>query len=360
MIERHPPRRLTVLLDIPTPQRAPLLDRIAVDTDVLAIYLYSGDQGRGWGPVSFSHSHVPLTSGVGALRTTLRHVWQRRDGVFWCSGYDHPVKIAAMIFARLARAELVMRSDSSVDRERRHSRCRRTAKRGFLQVAIGRSTRVWTVGQRNDQYWQFYGFANRHRIPYTVPRPPGAGSAAVEEPALAAVRASGAFVFLFVGRLNQDQKGLLDLLAAAQRLPKTGRDWRLVVVGDGPARPDAERAAAKDRRLLVLGARPQDAVGPWYDVAGAVVVPSHHEAWGLVVNEARLAGCYVIASDAVGAAHDLLSEPGTGVVYPRGDVQALAQHLASALKVVHGRPPALVEVDAAEMVLAELRQPRLR
>lgn len=354
------PRRLTVLLDIPTPQRAPLLDRIAAETDVLALYLYSGDFGRGWGPVRLGHPHLSLPPRASGLWTTLSVLWRRRDSVFWCSGYDHPIKLAAMLLARLCRADLVMRSDSNVARETRHPRWRRTAKRVFLQAAIGRNTRVWTVGQRNDEYWQLYGFTNRHLIPYTVPRPPSGGAVGREEPALAAVRASGAVVLLFVGRLNQDQKGVLDLLAAVERLPATGRDWRLVLIGDGPARPDAERAAAQDHRILVLGSRPQDAIGPWYDLADAIVVPSHHEPWGLVVNEARLAGCYVIASDAVGAASDLLSDPVNGVVYPCGDVPALARHLATLLADNQRRPPVLVEVDAAGMVLAELRRSRLR
>jgi len=350
-----PYRRLTVLLDIPTPQRVPLLDRIAEATEVLVLYLGAGDEGRGWGALELGHPHLFLSQRKSsALVTCLRVLWSRRDSVFWCSGYDHPVKALSMVFARLLRTTLVMRSDSNVDREQRHSSRRRAVKKAFLLAVIGRSTRVWTIGHRNEEYWRVYGFHNCRLIPYTVPRPPQ--SAGVEPAETAALRATDACIFLYVGRLHLHQKGLADLLLAVQELPRGRRDWRLVLIGDGPGRSAAEDAARTDPRVLALGARNQDALAAWYKLADAVIVPSHNEPWGLVVNEARLAGKYVIASDAVGSAHDLLTDCEAGAVYPCGDVAALRQHLIAALATPRRSPGALIEVDAAKLVLQELRR----
>ncbi len=54
------------------------------------------------------------------------------------------------------------------------------------------------------------------------------------------------------------------------------------------------------------------------------VLPSRHEPWGLVVNEAMNAGRAVMVSDDVGCQQDLVREGETGAVFPVGDVAALA------------------------------------
>ena len=52
----------------------------------------------------------------------------------------------------------------------------------------------------------------------------------------------------------------------------------------------------------------------------------------MVVNEAMLCGCPVVASDRLGAARDLIENGRTGFVYPCADVDALAAVLRQALE----------------------------
>jgi glycosyltransferase involved in cell wall biosynthesis len=62
-----------------------------------------------------------------------------------------------------------------------------------------------------------------------------------------------------------------------------------------------------------------------------VVLPSGHEPFAVVVNEAMCCGCPVAASDRVGAARDLITHGSTGFVYSCGDVDALAALLRQAI-----------------------------
>jgi glycosyltransferase involved in cell wall biosynthesis len=57
------------------------------------------------------------------------------------------------------------------------------------------------------------------------------------------------------------------------------------------------------------------------------VLPSEHEPWGLVVNEAMNAGKPVIVSDRVGAGPNLVEDGVNGFVYPTRDGAALADRL---------------------------------
>jgi glycosyltransferase involved in cell wall biosynthesis len=115
---------------------------------------------------------------------------------------------------------------------------------------------------------------------------------------------------LFAGRLSTE-KGILDLLAAVDG------DMRLVIAGDGPLRDQVPGA---------LGFVPHDKLGPLYDRAAVVAVPSHREGFGVVCAEAMAHGRAVVAA-AVGGLLDLVLPEETGLLVPPQDVPALRQAL---------------------------------
>ena len=67
-----------------------------------------------------------------------------------------------------------------------------------------------------------------------------------------------------------------------------------------------------------------------YAVSDCLVLPSDHgETWGLVVNEAMACGLPAIVSDFVGCAEDLVFNGRTGMVFPFGDINCLADCMIS-------------------------------
>jgi glycosyltransferase involved in cell wall biosynthesis len=61
-----------------------------------------------------------------------------------------------------------------------------------------------------------------------------------------------------------------------------------------------------------------------YAEADVFVLPSLSEPWGMVLNEAAAAGLPLVATDAAGAAHELIDEGQNGFMVPAGDEGALA------------------------------------
>jgi glycosyltransferase involved in cell wall biosynthesis len=114
---------------------------------------------------------------------------------------------------------------------------------------------------------------------------------------------------LFAGRLSRE-KGILELVQAADGMP-------LTVVGDGPLR---------DRVPSARGFVPHDELGPLYERAAVVAVPSHREGFGVSCAEAMAHGRPVVAS-AVGGLLDLVVDGETGVLVPPRDVPALRSAL---------------------------------
>jgi glycosyltransferase involved in cell wall biosynthesis len=70
-----------------------------------------------------------------------------------------------------------------------------------------------------------------------------------------------------------------------------------------------------------------------FAVADVVVLPSHTEPWGLVVNEALSSGRPVMAPHWVGAAADLLQDGVTGLVLSANSPEAIAAGLERALEM---------------------------
>jgi glycogen(starch) synthase len=109
----------------------------------------------------------------------------------------------------------------------------------------------------------------------------------------------------FAGRLSAE-KGILELVEAAEGM-------NLVVAGDGPLR---------DKVPGALGFVPHHALGPLYERAAVVAVPSHREGFGVVCAEAMAYGRPVVAS-AVGGLLDLVVDGETGLQVPPRDPGAL-------------------------------------
>jgi 1,2-diacylglycerol 3-alpha-glucosyltransferase len=136
-----------------------------------------------------------------------------------------------------------------------------------------------------------------------------------------ASRAPGGSTFLFVGR-DLPRKGLDTLLAAYSRYRERCGEhpWTLTVVG-----PVRQRPASGVR---YAGALNGHALLTEFWNAGALVVPSDFEQWGLVVNEAMAAGLPVLATTTVGAARVLIEQGKTGWLAAPNDPAGLADRLA--------------------------------
>lgn len=131
--------------------------------------------------------------------------------------------------------------------------------------------------------------------------------------------------FLYLGRLHAE-KGVVETLDAIARIP----DARLVYAGpDAGMRPSLQaRAAAHGMidRVSILGFVPEAAKRDLLAATTALVLPSTYEAQGIVVLEAWAQGRPVVATH-VGALAEIVVQGRTGLLVPRGDVDALTRAL---------------------------------
>ena len=128
----------------------------------------------------------------------------------------------------------------------------------------------------------------------------------------------GEAVLLYVGRLSQE-KQLEHIRPTLEALPNT----RLVLVGDGPARPGLERYFA-DLPVTFMGYLSGVRLSRAYASADIFVFPSRLETFGLVVIEAMAAGLPVVAAR-VGGVGDVVREGVHGYTFESGDEKMLLE-----------------------------------
>jgi glycosyltransferase involved in cell wall biosynthesis len=146
---------------------------------------------------------------------------------------------------------------------------------------------------------------------------------------------------LFVGRLSPE-KGLLTLLAAWQRLPS---GIPLLIAGDGPIRHRLETEVAGKglQDIHFAGQLNREEVYDAMKKAAFLVVPSiWYEPFGLIIAEAFACGTPVLGASA-GAISEMVEDQVTGLHFPPGDSDALAQKVIWAWK----HAPELAEMGKA-------------
>jgi len=131
-------------------------------------------------------------------------------------------------------------------------------------------------------------------------------------------------VALFVGRLTGD-KGICELLEAFLQLENRVPRLRLLLVGsfeDGDPLPEGVRKRLETHERVIF-AGPVNDPAPYYAMADVLILPSHREGLPTVILEGHAAGKPVIGASATGIV-DLLVDGETGLLFPVGDVSALA------------------------------------
>ncbi|MGO8718276.1 MAG: glycosyltransferase family 4 protein [Acidobacteriaceae bacterium] len=358
--------RIAYLLSHPIQYQSPLLRLLAQQPGLDLTVFYTSDfslrsyRDQGFGvPVEwdvpllggYRHEFLPRlldSSDITFFRPLNRGIFRRlRDGrfdVLWIHGYATLNSWIAMAAAKELGIPVLLRTDSTrIDHPR--GPVKLALKNIFFRVLRRFTYGVLSVGQRNKEYWQHHLGRDIpvFSIPYAVDNGFFQQRCREASTSREQLRRELAFeanrpVLLFASKLLA-RKRCIDLVEAYLEL--TAR-WRsasgsrplpyLLIVGEGEERPRIEerlrQANPEDREgVRLVGFRNQSELPRYYDLCDVFVLPSIHEPWGLVVNEAMNAGRAVVVSDQVGCQPDLVADGSNGRVFAAENVTALADAL---------------------------------
>jgi glycosyltransferase involved in cell wall biosynthesis len=107
--------------------------------------------------------------------------------------------------------------------------------------------------------------------------------------------------------------------------------WKNVAETEGSVDCSAKvRQMERDGMLSTVGAVPRHQMPAFWNSLSIAVVPSFHEAFGLIAVEAMACGIPVVAS-AVGGLKEIVQDGQTGLLVPPGDAAALARAIVTLL-----------------------------
>lgn len=180
------------------------------------------------------------------------------------------------------------------------------------------------IGELNARHYARHGLGSRHHVPspYCVVdrfkdlSPKDCDSIRNELRSVLKI-GSNKTVLLFCGKLQPKKNPMLILDALAGLRRRERADYTVLFVGTGELEHSLRVRAQEIQGLQVIfaGFQNQTQLAKWYLAADVLALPSRQmgETWGLVVNEALLAGCRVLVSQHAGCHADFASLPSVRV-----------------------------------------------
>ena len=330
--------RVLLFTNTVAPYRLPLFQRLAQEVDLHVLFARSREADRRWTVAleayRFHRTFLPhrtlrLGKATQVFHPGLLAHLRRHPFDVAILGDNRQTALSGLLIVLVARLrrrpwivwtgitsgeERVARSARALQRLLARYR-RRLFRRAAAVVAYGTATRRYLVEMGVPES---RCFAGTQVVPAEQLPPPLADRAALG--------VAGKRVVLSVSYLVP-RKGLDLLIRAFRRV--AGPEDRLILVGSGPEEAPLRALAGDDPRIRFPGYLEGGHKTAWYAAADLFVLPTLHDPWGLVVNEAMAFGLPIVTTDAAGCAPDLVQD--NGLIVPAGDEGALADALARLL-----------------------------
>ena len=128
---------------------------------------------------------------------------------------------------------------------------------------------------------------------------------------------------LTVGMMRQGAKlKSYEVLASALKRLNTDKNWRIIIIGDGPRRAEVENLF--DKNTFFIGELQPRLLSSYYEAADLFLWPAVEEAYGMALLEAQFAGLPAVAGNS-GGVQDILRDEVTGLLCEEGDVAEFAR-----------------------------------
>ncbi|MFN3382428.1 MAG: glycosyltransferase family 4 protein, partial [Runella zeae] len=222
-----------------------------------------------------------------ALLTKLRAY---RPDVLNLTGWYDPAQLVLLFYAKLMGIKVIISNESNV-RDHTRQGLKEQVKKRLLKMAHG----FFCFGSSSAQYLQLLGvkpsqiFTQKAAIVDndTILKQYETTIPTREE--RKKEKNWARYNFIFVGRLIPP-KNLPFLLEAFAKISAETPDWGLVLLGEGQQKADLQQMSQSIKNIRFEKGVAWYEVAQYLALADVLVLPSHSEPWGLVVNEAMICG----------------------------------------------------------------------
>ena len=341
-------RKTVILTEIIAPYRIPVFNVLArrAGVDLQVIFLAETDKAlRQWrvytDEIRFSYEVLPSWRWRAGKRSLLlnRGLWSALEAAnpqtILCGGYNYPASWESLWWARRRNVRFVLWTESN----QRDKRSGRAGVEWLKRYFVSSCNAFVVPGKSSFAYLRTLGV--KEQVIFTAPN--AVDNTLFATRAEQVKREPNAFrerlglpqrFILFVGRLVAE-KGVFDLLQAYAKLGSNLRsEVGLVFAGDGVSREELAQQAKRISPGTVCfpGFAQREDLAGLYALAEALVLPTHSDPWGLVVNEAMACRLPIIVSSVAGCSSDLVEDGWNGYVVPPRDSEKLSVAIESLVR----------------------------
>jgi len=293
------------------------------------VYLWESPCGdRTWAKHTLAGKSEGPDSSLQSLRRRVGRVLdEERPDVIVTAGYRALEAQAAARWAKAHQVPAIVMLESWKGSKRRwwlKERMKTWLVQVCYRAAFVGGWRQWeyarSLGFPEARLWRGLGAVDNQHFTSGAEKARSLGSAALQ------IAARPGSYFICVARLAPE-KNLRRLLLAYKSYRKSGGQWGLLLAGDGPFRVELEQFVQQQgiADCRFLGWVSYDQLPIYYGLAGALVLPSLTEPWGLVVNEALASGIPVLVSRQCGCVPELCWDGINGYSFDPLDIDGLAK-----------------------------------
>jgi glycosyltransferase involved in cell wall biosynthesis len=312
-----------IIHDIPSPWREPVFERVyrRLGGDVHVLYFKNNEKRRLWSFKWGSHPKTILRSITFCTNEVERFF---NPGIIWfllrtrpkvaliSTSMKDPSAWMAMLLCRMIGTRIALLEDSWLKREPDISKARRLARRivynRFGDAFVGSSI----------QSLQLIRHYNRNVQPSQMFLSHLVADGEHFESRLASQRIEREFDVMFSGRICHEKSPVFFSEVCGKVQQAIGR-CRVLVIGDGDlALKDQMRSVLESHGVNyhLAGFIRHEELPDYYARAKLLLLPSLGDCWGVVINEAMLAGTPVITTEMTAAAGELVLHGENGYVLP--------------------------------------------
>jgi glycosyltransferase involved in cell wall biosynthesis len=326
-----------ILNDIPTPWREPVFERVyhKLAGDVRVVYFKNNEKRRLWSFQMGSHPKTILLGITVTMQGTEHYfnpgilsllIRQRPRVALIFASIKDPSALLAMAICRVLRTKIALLDDSWLGRDRGINGLQKLARR-IVYNCFGDAF----VGTSRQTLAMFKHY-NKRLVPEQLFLSHLVADNDFFQAQLSGKRLERRFDLMFSGRIVPIKNPEFFAKVCAAVKERIGR-CRVLIIGEGQEDLKAAMRAIFEKHGVeyeFAGFIPHAALPEYYARARILLLPTSRDCWGVVINEAMLAGTPVITTEMTAAAGELVVHEENGFVLPL-DVDAWVEAIVEML-----------------------------
>lgn len=291
------------LSNIVTPYQLDFLEELNnhENTKALGYFLFSKEQNRDWDLKLPSYVTVAnFAKKISDYKNLYQFIRNNKIHKIIIGGYTLPSTYFLIFLSKILKIELYFWLERPINEQQG---LKKYLKEIYLKLTLNSAKKVFAIGKLAVEIYKKYN-PNTVNLPYSMNLDKFYN---IERD----TNEKNEIKFLFSGQYI-DRKNIINTINAFKSIEN--ENIKLNLIGGGELRKQVTDLIKEDSRIKDLGfIQPRD-LPNIYDKSDIFLMPSKHDGWALVINEAMAAGMPIISTNKVGAVVEYITHKENGFV----------------------------------------------